>query len=44
MAEIEDLGIRVVAISVDEPAASGDFCGKAGYTFLFDPKAGVIRR
>jgi peroxiredoxin len=35
-----------VAISVDSPAESQDFCRKAGYSFPFlsDPNAEVIRR
>ena len=38
--------IRPVAISVDSPEVSRDWCQKAGYTFIFlsDPKAEAIRR
>ena len=45
MAEIEQLGVRPVAISVDTPEMSRDLCRKAGYTYTFlsDP-AEVIRR
>jgi peroxiredoxin len=46
LAEIEHLGVRTVAISVDTPEMSRDLCRKAGYTYTFlsDPKAEVIRR
>ena len=46
MAEIEQLGVRPVAISVDTPSMSHDLCQRAGYTysFLSDPQAEVIRR
>lgn len=46
MGELEEAGIRPVAISVDSPEVSRDLCEKAGYTFTFlsDPKAEVIRR
>ena len=46
MAEIERLGVRPVAISVDTPEMSRDLCKKAGYTYTFlsDPNAEVIRR
>ncbi len=46
MTEIEGLGVRPVAISVDTPQMSRDLCRKAGYTYTFlsDPKAEVIRR
>ena len=46
MAEIDALGVRFVAISVDTPEQSRDLCKKAGYnyTFLSDAKAEVIRR
>jgi len=41
-----NLGIRLVAISVDEPGVSAALCRKAGYTYTFlsDPDASVIRR
>jgi peroxiredoxin len=44
--DIQQLGVRPVAISVDTPEMSRDLCRKAGYmfTFLSDPKAEVIRR
>ncbi len=44
--EIEQLGVRPVAISVDTPEQSFNLRQKAGYafTFLADPKAEVIRR
>ena len=40
------MGIRPVAISVDETGVSTDLCRKAGYTYTFlsDPDAAVIRR
>ena len=40
------MGIRPVAISVDETGVSTDLCHKAGYTYTFlsDPDAAVIRR
>ena len=46
MAEIDALGVRSVAISVDTPEQSRDLCKKAGYTYTFlsDAKAEVIRR
>jgi peroxiredoxin len=46
LAEFERVGIRPIAISVDTPEVTRDFCEKAGYrfTFLSDPKADVIRR
>jgi peroxiredoxin len=46
LAQLEEAGIRPVAISVDTPEVSRDLCQKAGYTFTFlsDPKAEVIRR
>jgi peroxiredoxin len=46
LAQLEEAGIRPVAISVDTPKASHDLSQKAGYTFTFlsDPKAEVIRR
>jgi len=44
--EIQQLGVRPVAISVDSPEISRDLCRRAGYTYTFlsDPKAEVIRR
>ena len=44
--EIEHLGVRPVAISVDRPEVSRNLCKKAGYTYTFlsDPGAAVIRR
>jgi len=41
-----ELGVRPVAISVDEPATSRQLSQEAGYTFTFlsDPKLDVIRR
>jgi peroxiredoxin len=44
LAEIDQLGVRSVAISVDTPEMSRDLCRKAGYTYTFlsDPKAEVI--
>lgn len=46
MREIEEAGIRPVAISVDAPEVSRDMREQAGYTFTFlsDPGAEVIRR
>ena len=46
MAKLDEVGIRPVAISVDTPEVSRDFCQKAGYTFTFlsDANAEVIRR
>jgi peroxiredoxin len=46
LTEIEKLGVRPVAISVDTPEVSRDLCKKAGYTYTFlsDPNAEVIRR
>jgi peroxiredoxin len=46
LTEIQQLGVRPVAISVDTPEMSRDLCKKAGYTYTFlsDPKAEVIRR
>ena len=46
LANLEEVGIRPAAISVDTPATSRDLCQKAGYTFDFlsDPNADVIRR
>lgn len=45
MAQLEEVGIRPVAISVDTPEMTRDLSQKAGYTFTFlsDPKAEVIR-
>ena len=44
--ELDRLGIRLLAISVDAPEVSRDLARKAGYTFplLADPRAEVIRR
>jgi peroxiredoxin len=46
LGELEGVGIRPVAISVDSAAASRDLSQQAGYTFTFlsDPKAEIIRR
>ena len=46
LAELEKLGVRPVAISVDASEMSRDLCRKAGYTYTFlsDPKAEAIRR
>ena len=46
MNQIQAVGIRPVAISVDAPEVSRDLVRKAGYTFpvLSDPKAETIRR
>ena len=46
MAQLEEVGIRPVAISVDTPEISRDLSQKAGYTFTFlsDRNAEVIRR
>ena len=46
MSELEQRGVRAVAISVDSPDESASLCKKAGYTYTFlsDPKAEVIRR
>jgi len=43
--EIERLGVRPVAISVDSPQESRALCKKAGYTFPFlsDPNTDAIR-
>jgi peroxiredoxin len=45
LAELQRLGIRPVAISVDTPAESAGLCRKAGYTYTFlsDPNAEAIR-
>jgi len=44
--KFHDLGVRPVAISVDQPEVSRDLSQKAGYTFpiLSDPNAEAIRR
>lgn len=44
--EIEQLGVRPVAISADSPQESRDLCRKAGYTFPFlsDPNTDAIRK
>lgn len=44
--ELTDAGVRVAAISVDEPDVSRDFRHRAGYTFtlLADPTMETIRR
>jgi peroxiredoxin len=44
--EIEEAGIRPVAISVDAPEVSREMREQAGYTYTFlsDPNAEVIRR
>lgn len=46
MASFNQAGIRPVAISIDNPAASRDLMQNAGYTFtiLSDVNAEVIRR
>lgn len=46
MDKFHDLGVRPVAISVDQPEVSRDLSQKAGYTFpiLSDPNAEAIRR
>ena len=46
MDKFNEAGIRPVAISVDSPEVSRDWCQKSGYTFIFlsDPKAEAIRR
>lgn len=45
MRELEQRGVRPVAISVDSPEESATLCKKAGYTYTFlsDPEAEVIR-
>ena len=42
----EAVGVRPVAISVDEPSVSADLCRKAHYTFTFlsDPDTVAIKR
>jgi peroxiredoxin len=44
--QIEEAGVRPVAISVDAPEVSRDLREHNGYTFMFlsDPDAEVIRR
>lgn len=44
--ELERLGVRPIAISVDAPSVSADLARKAGYTFpiLSDPDGAVIRQ
>jgi len=46
LAEIEQLGVEVVAVSVDSPEQSKDLQKKAGLTYLFlsDPNAEAIRK
>lgn len=46
LGQIEQAGIRPVAISVDSPEESRNLAQQAGYTFTFlsDPKAEAIRR
>jgi peroxiredoxin len=46
LTELEALGVRPVAISVDSPQVSSDLSRKARYTYTFlsDPDAEVIRR
>ena len=46
LSQIQAVGIRPVAISVDAPEVSRDLVRKAGYTFpvLSDPRAETIRR
>lgn len=46
LGELEQQGVRPVAISVDTPAESATLCRKAGYTYTFlsDPHAEAIRR
>lgn len=46
MTKFEEVGIRPVAISVDTPEISREFCEKAGFTYIFlsDPKSEVIGR
>lgn len=45
LSQIQAVGIRPVAISVDAPEVSRDLARKAGYTFpvLSDPRAETIR-
>jgi peroxiredoxin len=44
--QLEALGVRPVAISVDAPDVSRGLCQRHGYTFTFlsDPNTEVIRR
>ena len=44
--QFDAAGIRIVAISVDEPGVSRTLCETHGYTFPFlaDPKMDAIRR
>jgi peroxiredoxin len=46
LGEIQRLGVRPVAISVDWPQESRELCAKAGYTFTFlsDPNTEAIRK
>ena len=46
LTQLEEAGIRPVAISVDSPEEPRNLSQQAGYTFplLSDPKAEVIRR
>ena len=46
LSQIQAVGIRPVAISVDAPEVSRDLVRQAGYSFpvLSDPKAETIRR
>jgi peroxiredoxin len=46
LAELENRGVRPVAISVDTSDESAALCKKAGYTYTFlsDPKAEAIGR
>ena len=46
LAQFANLGVRPVAISIDEPEVSRRLSEEAGYTFTFlsDPKLDVIRR
>jgi peroxiredoxin len=46
LSHFEEVGIRPVAISVDNPQVSRDLTQKAGYTFTFlsDPNTEAIRR
>ena len=46
LSEIQQLGVRPVAISVDSPQESRELCKKAAYTYTFlsDPNADAIRK